>query len=123
VIPGEHSPGAVIDGFGPAGPIVRPVWHFQDDAVTGRILDIRGTNCSDVQFFQPPTTFQPTNYIDGVDGPGDFIDPLGTIAIPGIQRFSKDLAFELYTVPEPSSFVLMGLGLAGVGFWARRRGR
>jgi len=35
------------------------------------------------------TNMSPTDYIDNIDGPG------------GVGAFSKDLAFELYTVPEP----------------------
>ena len=48
---------------------------------------------------------EPQNYISGagvvpgIDGPY------------GIDRYSKDLAFELYApIPEPSSIVLIGLG-------------
>ncbi len=40
----------------------------------------------------------PQFYIAPLDGPD------------GIQNFSKDLAFELYTIPEPASLALMSLG-------------
>ena len=46
--------------------------------------------------------YQPTRYLSGVDGP----HPIG--------EFSKDLAFELYTVPEPATCALIAIGLAGI---------
>ena len=46
--------------------------------------------------------FQPTHYINFVDGP------------PPIGEFSKDLAFELYTVPEPAAALLLIVALVGV---------
>ncbi len=70
---------------------------------------------------QPFGSMSPTNYIDGVDGPAGQMIP-GAPPTPGISRFSKDLAFELYTknnVPEPSSCLLMLLGFAGLA--TRRR--
>jgi hypothetical protein len=32
-----------------------------------------------------------------------------------ISQFSKDLAFELYTIPEPSSVLLICIGFAAIG--------
>jgi hypothetical protein len=110
------SPGESVVGF--VAPNT-PVWHFQDDAVTGdvRILPTLGTtnNFLMPQVFQPPTNMQPTNYLDFADGPASVIP--GTT---GIGLFSKDLAFTLFTrVPEPASCALFGL--AAIGFAARRR--
>ncbi|HJS06283.1 MAG TPA: PEP-CTERM sorting domain-containing protein, partial [Pirellulales bacterium] len=57
--------------------------------------------------------FQPTRYLPLADGP------------PGIGEFSKDLAFELYTVPEPATWALLmsGAASAGVLTWRRRRAK
>ena len=53
--------------------------------------------------------YQPTRYLALADGP------------PGIGEFSKDLAFELYTiVPEPATCALLAIGLAGVSGLRRR---
>lgn len=103
VAPGEYIEGMIGN---------TPVWHFQDDAVTG-----------DMRFVpqpQPSLIFQtnmvPTKYLDGIDGPAGAVP--GAV---GIGQFSKDLAFEIYTtVPEPASCSLVALGLAAV-FATRRR--
>ena len=52
----------------------------------------------------------PTNYVPGLDYPS---------GIPG--NFSKDLAFALYTIPEPGSVVLMALGAVALILFGRRR--
>ena len=44
------------------------------------------------------TNMLPTNYKDILDGP------------QGISAYSKDLAFSLYTTPEPASLSLFGVG-------------
>jgi hypothetical protein len=93
--------------------VAAPIWHYQDDAVQGRLTFLPGAPGGiNGQIIQ--TNPLPQFYVDGADGP------------QGIGNFSKDLAFELYTtqvnVPEPTSCVLMGLGLAGI-FAARRRSR
>ncbi len=98
------SPGETF-GFVPGTPGVR-LYHFQDDAVTGDVvIDLNvpdGPIMPDV--FQDEATFVEQYYMVDYDGP------------PGIQQFSKDLAFELYTVPEPSTLALalMSLSLLGV---------
>jgi hypothetical protein len=90
VVPGEH-----IDGFlGPA-PGGIPVWHFQDDAVTGRVFVDTAGPMGQIMPVILQTNYQPRNYLPGADGP------------PPIAQFSKDLAFELYTVPEPAACGLM----------------
>jgi len=130
VVPGEHSPGGVFDGIDPVtgAPRLRRVWHFQDDAVAGGILGIVDAGgCSNVRF-QAQVDLLPQRYIDFVDGPGPVVIPgpvpgPGPITIPGIGSFSKDLAFELYSIPEPGTVGLAGLGLAGLAAfgWRRRK--
>jgi hypothetical protein len=101
VVPGEH-----IDGFVGGGGGIDPasVSHFQDDAVQGTIISQFIAQC---QANTDQSAFEPTHYIGGIDGP----DP--------IAQFSKDLAFELYTVPEPAS--MGGLFLATMTLTLRRR--
>ena len=83
-----------------------PVWHFQDDAVSGHVevhpnlFPVGGVLQED---------FIPQNYVPPFDGPSI------------IGQFSKDLAFRLYTVPEPGSVVMLGLGAVALAITARRR--
>jgi hypothetical protein len=99
-------PGEFLDGTLPSG---EPIWHFQDDAVTGGILL---TIASD-----PPaliveqSDFSPTFYISPPDGPSPIVE------------HSKDLAFALYYVPEPGTLALLAIGLAWVAADRIRRGR
>jgi hypothetical protein len=80
VEPGEHPLGPLPDGT--------RVWHFQDDAVTGTLefvgFDPHGSP-GEVNFVQWED-YQETFYMAEADGP------------PEIAEFSKDLAFELWTV-------------------------
>jgi hypothetical protein len=103
-VPPVVAPGESIIGSLPGSG--QPVWHFQDDAVSGALSITPGSSPIMPNVLQDPATFAPHNYIDGVDGP------------TGIGQFSKDLAFELYTVPEPASLALIGFGAL---FVARRR--
>jgi len=99
-LPGEHE-------------LASDVWHFQDDAVSGGItmFEVPQTNLAAVQ----QVGYNPQNYVDETDGP------------VGINQYSKDLAFRLYTMetaPEPSTFILLGLGgVALVAVMRRRRRR
>jgi hypothetical protein len=114
VTPGEVALPGLVDPNGT--PL--PVWHFQDDAVAGRI-DV----FSNAAFPPQPSILQsgysPLNYVHlmpgqvpGVDGPF------------GIQNYSEDLAFELYTtpVPEPSMIMLVGIGFGlAARMWRKKR--
>ncbi len=106
VFPGEHD-----QGPGPFSDPLTEIWHFQDDAVTGGIdlVDLGPTPpiASGVSFDQGLSTFQDTYYVDNLDGP------------VGISSFSKDLAFELYTIPEPVSLSMLAVG--GLALIKRRR--
>ncbi len=102
VVPGEFPDGVIGDP-----PI--PIWHFQDDAVQGQlgvIIDPAMPNMPRV--VQNELVYLPQNYEPLVDGPSI------------IALHSKDLAFELYTVPEPAAimlavvaFVVSGLSIRG----------
>jgi len=93
------SPGETQIGVSPGGS--SPVWHFQDDAIQGTIafIDLNSTvGPNGIGFQQLLPTFIPQNYVDNADGP------------QGISAYSKDLAFELYTVPEPAALPIVCLG-------------
>lgn len=79
------------------GTAFTPVWHFQDDAVSGTMSTF--VNPDNVVLSLDQTNFLPENYLNFIDGP------------QGIGQFSKDLAFELYTVPEPAC-ALIAFGCA-----------
>jgi hypothetical protein len=98
VLPGESN----IGPLGPLNPLA--VWHHQDDAVVGGLTVIPNA-AGGLTVLQP--TFAPQNYIDTIDGP------------VGIGAYSKDLAFELFTVPEPSG--LGALMLSALLLGRRRR--
>lgn len=106
---------AVLPGENNQGTAANPIWHFQDNAVTGQMNVFTGINTAGLQVVtqleQFVPTFQPTKYLDNIDGP------------QGISNFSKDLAFELYTVqiPEPATCMLMLAGLAGTVACRRSR--
>jgi hypothetical protein len=95
VVPGERLVGTI--GGGPVG---SPIWHFQDDAVTGRVLVDTAGPMGQVMPVIVQSLYAPTRYVPIADGP----DQIG--------QFSKDLAFELYTVPEPGSCLLLITSLA-----------
>jgi hypothetical protein len=86
------------------------VWHFQDDAVTGHIVVNHLIPMGEIMPQIDQAGYQPTRYLALADGP------------PGIGEFSKDLAFELYTmqIPEPATCALVAIGLAGAVAMRRR---
>ena len=105
VAPGEHVDGVLPDG--------QTIWHFQDDAVsaaTDLLLNLNATDPCGVVETVLQTDYRPHNYLDDLDGPG----PTAGTDWEGIGEHSKDLAFELYTVPEPATLSLLGLGALAV---------
>jgi hypothetical protein len=103
VDPGEHLDGVL--GPIPGG---TPIWHFQDDAVTGQVVVNHLIPGGRIMPIIDQAGYRPTRYLAGADGP------------PPIGEFSKDLAFELYTVPEPATCALVMIGMAVVTTIRRR---
>jgi len=108
-VPGENNQGNAA---------LFPIWHFQDDAVSGNI-DVATAGLTVQQVTQHLVTFNDENYVNGWDGPAAGVVP----GFNGIGSFSKDLAFNLYTVvPEPSSLASLGCCfMAAIGWWGGRR--
>ncbi len=112
VVPGEHIQGVIPD---PAGGQLINIWHHQDDAVAAQtVLQILAGPGPELYVEQ--TDFRPQRYVNWVDGPGL------AEQFPGIAQFSKDLAFEIYAVPEPGALALLlaGAGAALGAVWFRR---
>lgn len=111
--PGEHLDNPLVDPAYPA-----PVHHFQDDSVSGFVfVDPFAPGANPDMPFVQQGDYDPQFYVDGVDGPGPGVTSAG-VTHGGIGQFSKDLAFELFTIPEPASIMLIGLGVC---LLARRR--
>jgi hypothetical protein len=114
VSPGENQQGNAA---------LFPIWHFQDDAVSGQLdvntfIDPNGVQqIQSNGVVQHLPTFNDEYYIDNIDGPGNLLP-----GFQGISAYSKDLAFELYTtqIPEPASLALMAAGFAGAVACQRR---
>jgi hypothetical protein len=98
-----------------------PVWHFQDDSVSAQTRIGVDSMMPNMPVFVQQFGYVPQHYVDGLDGPGPILATDGTVLQPGIGAFSKDLAFQLftYTIPEPSTCLLMTCSVAGILF--RRR--
>ena len=102
VVPGEQIVGQVG--------VNTPVWHFQDDSVAGDVRILPTTPGGYLTPFIDQQNMLPQKYVDFADGPG-----IGNAATPPISAFSKDLAFELYTVvPEPTGAALLAMGMVGI---------
>jgi len=118
ISPGERDEAAEL-GL----PYPTEVWHFQDDAVsnsdTTMTLDPAMPNMP-LDVVQNPFAYLPQSYVDGLDGPPAGIGTDGTTHV-GISQFSKDLAFELFTIPEPATCMLMLIGLVAVAKGTRRQ--
>jgi hypothetical protein len=102
VTPGEN-------GFFSPIPEQPPIWHFQDDMVAGTVSITDHLFPGPNRFIVNQTNMSPQHYLADWDGPNY------------IANFSKDLAFEVYGVPEPST-ALIGFG-AMLVLLSLRRGR
>jgi hypothetical protein len=110
VVPGEHLAGLINPS--PIPELGTRVWHFQDDAVTGRIAVNVAGSMGQVMPVIDQAGYQPTRYMPLADGPRE------------IAEFSKDLAFELYTiVPEPATCGPVIVTLLSVAAIRRRRSK
>ena len=87
-------------------------WHFQDDAVSDSlVLDVRNGALRQMS----ARGYVPERYQSPADGPVRLLEERG-------GGVSMDLAFELYTVPEPASMCLFALGyVLAVGFVTGRQ--
>lgn len=103
VVPGEFLAGTIPIAGG-----TLPVFHFQDDAVSGTI-DLVTDGLSGVLGLNEGG-YEPHRYLAPLDGPDV------------INQFSKDLAFELYTrpIPEPGMMGLIGVGVMTLSLRRRR---
>ncbi len=111
VLPGETDQQPSIDPTYPTA-----VWHFQDDAVTGDVIILLPQPSPQPQPINvTQAQYSPTHYLDDADGPGSIPGATGG----NIGQFSKDLAFELYTIPEPATLGLLTMG--GLAMLKRKR--
>jgi hypothetical protein len=109
-------PGEVDQG--PLAGTNASIWHFQDDSVQGDVRFLPFNPPPNQQIFQFPNTFSPQHYVSPYDGPGSI-----TPGVIGIDQYSKDLAFRLYTtqiIPEPASCVLLLCGSFALALVRRR---
>ncbi len=107
------TPPLVFPGEGPDGVIGAPpidIWHFQDDAVRGVVSVAFDANdpMTRIMPFVSQFNFDDQNYLPPWDGPSQIVS------------HSKDLAFELYTIPEPATLMLFVVAFVGCGFVRRR---
>jgi hypothetical protein len=109
VIPGEHDQRPIVDPGYPT-----EVWHFQDDAVSALTFAFQFDPLDPCAWNLQQTEYAPHNYLNEVDGPGPRSTAEGAPIHGGIGQFSKDLAFELYTIPEPSTLALLSMGLVAL---------
>ena len=86
------------------------MWHFQDDAVSGTFTAMIDPAMPNMPIVAQ-SDYVPQRYVSPSDGPDD------------IQQFSKDLAFELYTIPEPATWLLLITGVVAGHLIMRQEAR
>jgi hypothetical protein len=130
-----NTRGVNIDGFPGAGTGIVTQGSNSTVGSTSAfttVRDVTGSDWYNSDNFYPLFNFrfQATNSGAGGTGTLTFVDPsggadIGTVAVPnmdaGIFGSAPVLTFNVAGIPEPSSMVLCGLGLAGLGMRLRRK--